>query len=169
MLTIKIDLPDPVTSAWNWILRIKIWHMQSTDNNSTDIIKLFCYNVLKFSLRNDSGLCKYVSKTINCTADIREDWNLHNQSYTISTQPTGHHITQKQIIIFTKPVSVLINTQKQIILIQQAEGNRWQLSWLNYLIHIMSRPRMRRASCMSFGIMVTRLAWMAQRLASSNR
>lgn len=37
--------------------------MQPTDNNSTDTIKLFCYNVLKFSLRNDSGLCKYVSKT----------------------------------------------------------------------------------------------------------
>ena len=28
---------------------------------------------------------------------------------------------------------------------------------------------MRRASCMSFGIMVTRLAWMAQRLVSSKR
>ena len=29
-------------------------------------------------------------------------------------------------------------------------------------------PRMRRASCMSFGMMVTRLAWMAHRLVSSN-
>ena len=30
-------------------------------------------------------------------------------------------------------------------------------------------PRMRRASCTSFGMMVTRLAWMAHRLVSSNR
>lgn len=30
-------------------------------------------------------------------------------------------------------------------------------------------PRMRRASWMSLGMMVTRLAWMAQRLVSSNR
>jgi len=30
-------------------------------------------------------------------------------------------------------------------------------------------PRMRRASCMSFGKMVVRLAWMAQRLVSSKR
>ena len=29
-------------------------------------------------------------------------------------------------------------------------------------------PRMRRASWMSLGMMVTRLAWMAQRLVSSN-
>lgn len=30
-------------------------------------------------------------------------------------------------------------------------------------------PRMRRASCMSFCIIVTRFAWMAHRFVSSNR
>ena len=40
--------------------------------------------------------------------------------------------------------------------------------WVGGLNHARS-PRMRRASCMSLGMMVTRLAWMAHRLVSSNR
>ena len=48
------------------------------------------------------------------------------------------------------------------------------LGWLSLRLppapHAYARsPRMRRASWMSLGMMVTRLAWMAHRLVSSNR
>ena len=40
--------------------------------------------------------------------------------------------------------------------------------WLLLRFFHLRSPLMRRASCMSLGMMVTRLAWMAHRLVSSN-
>lgn len=63
--------------------------------------------------------------------------------------------------------------QRRTVGDMDAEPNEvkwWHYAFLKWpLTHYARSPRIRRASWMSLGMMVTRLAWIAHRLVSSNR